>query len=590
MMFISKSLQYSLQYKAFASAQATVAPSIRSGFARFLLAAILAIGATFALAPTHAFAQCSLNGTTETCTGGANGGSAIFGSPPVNDLEVNSLTQNLTGVALTGTGSAPGNGTSAQFTCETGGVPAPGNCTIVPGTGTTPASCAVNSGAPAGTACVAGSAGGGPSGNAGPQITVNAITGGFTITPGAVALSGNTAAVQGVSQGSRGGDGGNSYVFGDAGNGSAGANGGLVGVTLNGNANTSGANTPGVAASSLGGNGGNGGNAYVAGGSAGDGGAGGFGGDAAASFTGSGTIITTGDNSVGVGAFSQGGAGGQGGGGGGIVFSPGGGNAAGQGGSVAVTTAAGTLIETFGNAAYGIQARSLGGGGGSGGGGFGLFYSGGSNGSTGGNGGNVSVNANGTIETTGPSAQGILAQSIGGGGGSAGSVAGLVALGGNGQAGGNGGVVSVSNTGSITTAGSGSIAIEAQSIGGQGGNGASAGGLVALGGTGSGTTQGGAVGVANSGVLTTGGALAPGIVAQSIGGGGGNGGTASGLFAAGGNGGSGANGGVVSVTNSGNILTGTDGEASVGSQGIIAQSIGGGGGNGGGSIAVRSWH
>ena len=105
MMFISKSLQYSLQYKAFASAQATVAPSIRSGFARFLLAAILAIGATFALAPTHAFAQCSLNGTTETCTGGANGGSAIFGSPPVNDLEVNSLTQNLTGVALTGTGS-----------------------------------------------------------------------------------------------------------------------------------------------------------------------------------------------------------------------------------------------------------------------------------------------------------------------------------------------------------------------------------------------------------------------------------------------------------------------------------------------------
>ena len=122
------------------------------------------------------------------------------------------------------------------------------------------------------------------------------------------------------------------------------------------------------------------------------------------------------------------------------------------------------------------------------------------------------------------------------------------------------------------------------SIGGQGGNGASAGGLVALGGVGSGTTQGGSVGVANSGNMTAGrwprassrnhrrrrrqwrhglGPVHGWRQRRS----------------------SGANGGVVSVTNSGDIATGTNGAASVGSQGIIAQSIGGGGGNGGGSIA-----
>jgi len=275
----------------------------RSLFSKpLILAAQIGIGLAAGLMPKPAQAQCVQNGATETCTGAANAGSTIFDTGAgINDLEVNTLSQNLTGVALTGAGAAPGSGSAAQFSCEgPGGVPVPGGCTIVPGTGTTPATCTVNSGAPTGTFCAAGTAGGGPSGNAGPPATVNVVTGGFTITPGAVALDGNTAAVQGVSHGSIGGNGGNSYVFGNAGDGSPGANGGLVSVTLNGNANTSGASTPGVAASSLAGNGGNGGNAYVVGGSAGNGGAGGFGGDAAASFTG-GTIITTGNNSVGVG-------------------------------------------------------------------------------------------------------------------------------------------------------------------------------------------------------------------------------------------------------------------------------------------------
>ena len=181
------------------------------------------------------------------------------------------------------------------------------------------------------------------------------------------------------------------------------------------------------------------------------------------------------------------------------------------------------------------------------GGGFGLFYSGGSSGSTGGNGGAVQVTANGSILTHGNYAQGIFAQSIGGGGGDAGKVSGIIALGGDGAGGGNGGLVAVGNNGTITTTGLGANAIEVQSIGGTGGNGASSGGVIALGGKGSSTTVGGEVGVSNKGILTTMGAQAAGILAQSIGGGGGNGATAGGLFAFGGNGGSGANGGNVTV-------------------------------------------
>ena len=481
-------------------------------------------------------------------------------------------------------GSVPGSGTTQQYTCSSGN---PADCIITTNSAGAQTGCTVSSNAPAGTTCTQSQISGGPTGNAGPSVNLNVTTGQYKVSPGALVANGISAAIQGLSKGSDGGNGGDAYIFGDAGDGGAGANGGLVSVTLNGTANTTAANTPGVTALSLAGNGGNGGNAYVIGGSAGNGGPGGFGGDATAQLTG-GSIYTTGSNSVGIGALSQGGNGGSGGGGGGIIYSAGGGNSAGQGGSAVVNTSAGTSIKTSGDYAYGIQARSLGGGGGGGGGGFGLFYSGGQNGSTGGNGGTVKVTANGSINTSGDYAQGVFAQSIGGGGGDAGTVTGLVALGGNGAAGGNGGLVQVTvgSTGSISTAGLGANAIEAQSIGGSGGNGASSGGLVALGGTGSSTTKGGEVDVSNSGTLTTMGGQAAGILAQSIGGGGGNGGTASGLFSFGGSGGSGADGGSVTVTNGGTISVGTNGLTSESSPGILAQSIGGGGGNGGGSLAV----
>src|SRR5690606_3620477 len=92
----------------------------------------------------------------------------------------------------------------------------------------------------------------------------------------------------------------------------------------------------------------------------------------------------------------------------------------------------------------------------------------------------------------------------------------------------------------------------------------------------------GAVGVDFEGIIATTGGEARGIVAQSIGGGGGIAGTAgstivmaanSANIAVGGTGGKGAHSDKVRVGNAGMILT--EGEAS---DGILAQSIGGGGG------------
>ena len=83
-----------------------------------------------------------------------------------------------------------------------------------------------------------------------------------------------------------------------------------------------------------------------------------------------------------------------------------------------------------------------------------------------------------TITTTGNHASAIFAQSIGGGGGKGGAAAGAesggkvgltLTLGGTGGEGGDGGAVSVSTFGTISTAGTDSIAILAQSVGGGGG-------------------------------------------------------------------------------------------------------------------------
>ena len=250
----------------------------------------------------------------------------------------------------------------------------------------------------------------------------------------------------------------------------------------------------------------------------------------------------------------------------------------------------------------GIFAQSVGGGGGDGGiGAAGLVNFGGTGGAAG-NGNTVTVNNNATIQALcGSACSGgvaIFAQSVGGGGGNGGSAFGVVSLGGSGGGGGDGLDVTVNNSGTLTTTSQFSAGIFAQAVGGGGGNGAFAGGIAAIGGSGGEGGTGHTVTVNNIGSITTGGSDSQGILAQSIGGGGGNGGgsVAVGLFvsfAMGGEGGSGGNGGTVCVnTNNGSctdaqpftpstIITGGDR-----STGILAQSIGGGGGNGGFAVSA----
>jgi uncharacterized protein YhjY with autotransporter beta-barrel domain len=368
------------------------------------------------------------------------------------------------------------------------------------------------------------------------------------------------------------------------GNGGGGGDGGIVDLTLDrgSRVTTAGALSSGVVAQGIGGGGGNGGFASSAlitiapnlgpeipsgtlsptvtiGGKGGGGGQGGI-----LDLGNGGLVSTQGDKSYGILAQSIGGGGGNGG----SAAAPlraatvdslnskfnisigttigGSGGSAGHGRHVGVTNQASGTIETTGDHAIGVLAQSVGGGGGSGG-----------------------------------SVQQETAQSFGSTLGAPGATAGLlkqlgdwlekapskmefgsvsvgvdVRVGGNGAGGGNGGDVAVTNSGSIATQGAGAASIVAQSIGGGGGHGGSAsstsvsslmssldsmiatmegkassyfsispslGTNVAVGGSGGAGGDGGPVTVANSGMITTQGFAAPGIFAQSVGGGGGAG-------------------------------------------------------------------
>jgi hypothetical protein len=295
------------------------------------------------------------------------------------------------------------------------------------------------------------------------------------------------------------------------------------------------------------------------------------------------------------------------------------------------------VIQTTGIGAIGISANSIGGSGGDAGsvsnltilkaGGSGeanaLQLSIGGGGGSGGRGGVVHVvntavvegePNTGTILTTGSDAHGIFAQSLGGGGGNGSSIASLLLdkhsedgisiglnLGGGGGSGNTADEVTVENAGLIVTKGDGSFGILAQSIGGGGGNGGltlsanvriksrSKAPLMSIGGVGGAGNNGGHVAVINTGRILTEGKGADGIVAQSIGGGGGNAGLAvaltgetktlvasnlMGLLVGGLGGGISGLGGQVDVTHSGDITV-----LGKGSQAIIAESINGGGGH-----------
>lgn len=176
----------------------------------------------------------------------------------------------------------------------------------------------------------------------------------------------------------------------------------------------------------------------------------------------------------------------------------------------------------------------------------------------------MTVANSGSVLTDQSDSAGILAQSIGGGGGNGGGASkglgdaakdlGLGAqqfqqfvnvinalpwsgswtrafsVGGSGGAAGDGGTITVTNTGGIATAGVNSEGIFAQSVGGGGGNGAHADPLAGaatfalnteIGGKGGGGGSGGSITVNNSSTIETSGTNSIGILAQSIGGGGG---------------------------------------------------------------------
>jgi len=432
------------------------------------------------------------------------------------------------------------------------------------------------------------------------------------------------------------------------GNGGAGGNGGTVIVgkvdadpstsAFNSSIVTRGGSAPGLYAQSIGGAGGNGGNAVRAsfapfslniGGDSKSGGAGGN-----VTVYNEGQVTTFGDRSAGVGAQSVGGGGGRGGAGIGVSASNalsigvslgGQGGNGGSGGNVTLTNA--QQVTTYGVDAYGIGAQSIAGGGGEGGTStslaaafssdpeipsVALTVSVGGSGGVGGTAGPVTLNNNGFVATAGHGAYGVYAQSVAGGGGNGGDssaasyargegpkIAIAVGAQGNGGASGTGGTVTVTNNALVTTLGESAHGVFAQSVGGGGGSGGAGdvssdttgsgefgfSGSLVIGGKGGSGSQGGQVGVTNLASIATRNDGARAILAQSVGGGGGNAGGGVGkangkdlslAVSVGGSGGAGGHGGDVQVTNQATLLTlGSDADA------IFAQSVGGGGGSAG---------
>ena len=265
-------------------------------------------------------------------------------------------------------------------------------------------------------------------------------------------------------------------------------------------------------------------------------------------------ITTATDRRSGIKAISIGGDGGEGGDAYGNIDAENGGDA-GNGGNITVNTD--TEIRTSGERAPGVYTSSLAGVAGDGGTGYIGSYGGDSGDSAKGGTIRVTNSANGLISTTGNGSHGIFALSSGGAAGDGGDSWGIVGEAGSALKAGNGGSVYVTNRGDIVTDGEGSHGVLAQSIGGTGGDGGSAGGIVALGGDGSEGGNGGFVKVttdAGSRIETLE-IASHGILAESIGGGGGNGGVGGGIVGIGAEGDGGGDGGGVSIVHNGSIET-----------------------------------
>ena len=355
--------------------------------------------------------------------------------------------------------------------------------------------------------------------------------------------------------------------------GGGGGNGGAIVLNGDGNITTHGADADGLLVQSIGGSGGLGGA---------------VGGDSAAS-----SLLSPVEDAGTTYRFNVyvGGSGGAGGAGGAI-------------GSAQAPAILGASTQTYGDYADAVVLQSIGGGGGAGGASAvsssvstsNVTLAVGGRGGNGGAGGDITawLNDNGgnNFNTAGFGAAGIVLQSIGGGGGMAGSgspsARGAMTLGGTN---GNGGSVTIASGSwaNIITRGDSAYGMVVQSIGGGGGI-AIAGSTTAAGNPGSqqfsmtagnttGSGDGGIINVSTGLDLATSGHRAMGVVVQSIGGGGG-------IATSGSAGGMGAielgsqrtdsfdpSGWNVTLDLSGTVATGGDG-----AHGIVAQSIGGGGG------------
>ncbi|MFI0849578.1 autotransporter domain-containing protein, partial [Mesorhizobium sp. IMUNJ 23232] len=327
------------------------------------------------------------------------------------------------------------------------------------------------------------------------------------------------------------------------------------------------------------------------------------------------SIATFGDYANGVTAQSIGGGGGNAGIGAGNTQSFGTGSstalavtlgstgaAGGAGGQVYTFIGPGNGIATYGSGALGVLAQSVGGGGGtSQGGSVSVAQSfsvdggptvkpgvtvnlGADSTGTGGAGGNVNVDVAAAITTHGGDAVGVLAQSVGGGGG----------LGGSSGSDGSADNPIVPSNGLAAREGASEVAQFLQNFFQDDDNtipSIDPTFTVTLGGAGAQGGAGGNVEVALSAAITTTGDWASGVIAQSVGGGGGKGGSAAASGTGGipevtinanlalaGNGGAGGEGGEVLVAlQQGDAAIHT---AGYGAAGIVAQSVGGGGGIG----------
>ncbi|OWJ68741.1 hypothetical protein BWR60_03065 [Inquilinus limosus] len=388
------------------------------------------------------------------------------------------------------------------------------------------------------------------------------------------APEGASAGMYAISQGGDGGDGPDKDHDGGAGGGASinasGESEGTTTITVQNAAtiSASGAGIMGVAARSLGGNGGDGGDGT-------SGGAGGYGGKIQINVEDGATITTDGDDGYAVLGQSVGGIGG------GNASTAG---AGGDGGDVGVYASSGTTITTQGDYAAGVTLHSIGGGGGLGGDFTNVLAGSGGDGGNGGDAGVVEITSGADVTTHGQYAHGLLVQSIGGSGGAGGVGVGFVlALGGQGGEGGGGENVIVNNTGAVTTSGYGANGIVAQTLSGGGGAAGAAGGAISVGGNaGAGANNSAIAYVTNNNDVTTKGDAAVGILVQSIGGGGGTGAGAAGIAAVGGSGGAGGDAGIARIFDVGGTVS-TTGEFS---PGLVAQSIGGGGGSGGNVVDV----